>query len=202
VSDAISDLIDTGGDALRRIILAQSHDPNIYTHSLNVCVLGTALSSHLRLYASKEERRSLAQGFLLHDLGKMDISPEILLKPTKLTTREFEEIKMHPIYGYQRVKELRAISERGRRIVLEHHERCDGSGYPHGLTGDQISEVGRICAIVESYEDLTSERPYHKPVSVFQALKMMQEEGMGKYDTAVFKAFINFFRSISISSFR
>ena len=200
VTEAMVTLLDSGSEALRHLILAQSHDPAVYVHSLNVCILGTSLFDYLHSKCGKEERLSVAQGFLLHDIGKTDISPEIWTKPGKLTPEEYEHVKQHPVHGFKRVKRMENLTERTQRIVLEHHEHCDGSGYPSGLTCDGISVEAQICAIVETFEDLTSERPYHASLPVFQALRLMQIEGRDKLDVEIFKGFIHFFRSLSGSS--
>ena len=197
VGDALTDLIGTGREALRHLILAESHDPGIYTHSLNICVLGTALVHYLHPERPREHLQDLAQGFLLHDIGKIDIPSEIWTKPDKLTESERELVQKHPLYGFQRIEKFERISEEARRIVLHHHEHCDGTGYPFGLSAEEISEAARICAIIEPFDDLTSDRPYHKRVTVFQALQTMKEEGMQRYDFDLYKAFLHFFRDVS-----
>ncbi|HPO10832.1 MAG TPA: HD domain-containing phosphohydrolase, partial [bacterium] len=197
VGDALVDLIGTGREALRHLILAESHDPGIYTHSLNICVLGTALTHYLHTDWPREHLQDLAQGFLLHDVGKIDIPSEIWTKPDKLTAPELELVRKHPLYGFERIGKFEKMSEEARRVVLHHHERCDGSGYPFGLSIREISEGARICAILEPFDDLTSDRPYHKRVTVFQALQMMKEEGMQRYDFDLYKAFLSFFRDVS-----
>ncbi len=199
VTESIITLLDTGGEVLRHVILAQDHDPAVYVHSLNVCVLGTALCDYLDLGCDEERRLQIARGFLLHDIGKSDISPEIWTKPGKLTPKEYEHVKRHPVHGYNRLRQIEGVTECVGRIVLEHHELCDGTGYPRGLSREKISDEAQVCTIVETFEDLTSQRPYHTPLPVFEALKLMQVEGQGKLNTDIFRGFIHFFRSLSDS---
>jgi HD-GYP domain-containing protein (c-di-GMP phosphodiesterase class II) len=100
----------------------------------------------------------------LHDIGKIGISDSILLKPDKLTAEEWEEIRKHPIVGHQIVQGIKFL-ERPASLIKWHHERFDGKGYPNGLKGRDIPLEARLFAIVDTYDALTSDRPYRKAFS-------------------------------------
>jgi putative two-component system response regulator len=132
----------------------------------------------------------------LHDIGKVGVSDRILLKPAKLTDEEFEEMKQHTVYGRDAI--LAAERKLGntsflrfaRDIAYTHHERWDGSGYPEGLRGDQIPVAGRLMALADSYDAITSERVYKSPLSHEKAVKIIVEEKGAQFDPAVVDAFL------------
>lgn len=145
-----------------------------FGHSVNVAVLAIliALESNLRMKDIKE----LAIGALLHDVGKIKISKDIILKPAKLTKKEFEEIKLHTTKGYQILKDNDRISYRSAHIAYEHHERLNGQGYPQGLVGDEIHVFAQITAVADIYDAMTTDRVYSNAVSPHQALKVLKAE--------------------------
>jgi len=132
----------------------------------------------------------------LHDIGKVGVSDRILLKPAKLTDEEFEEMKQHTVYGRDAI--LAAERKLGntsflrfaRDIAYTHHERWDGSGYPEGLRGDQIPVAGRLMALADTYDAITSERVYKSPLSHEKAVKIIVEEKGAQFDPAVVDAFL------------
>ena len=112
---------------------------------------------------------------MLHDYGKIEIPDEILSKPGKLTREEFEVIKKHPVYGAGYLVDLSFPSEI-KEIVLQHHERLDGSGYPGGLKHESISDMVQIVAISDVYDALTTDRPYRRALTTEEAISMIEEE--------------------------
>jgi putative two-component system response regulator len=132
----------------------------------------------------------------LHDIGKIAIKDSILQKPGKLTDEEFEEIKKHPVFGkkvIQKIKENtteKAFLEYAEIFAISHHEKWDGSGYPYGLKGEEIPLLGRLMAIADVYDALVSERPYKKPFTHEEAVKIIAE-GSGKhFDPAITDMFL------------
>ena len=115
-----------------------------------------------------------------YELGKINIPIEILNKNGKLTDSEFAQMKSHPSKGYEILQRSRGISERARRISLEHHEKYDGSGYPNNLKGSTISLFGRICAVADVYDALVSKRVYKESMS-FEKADAIIMDGMGKH---------------------
>lgn len=155
-------------------------DESTLNHSVNTTIYAVCLGMELQ-YGTRE-LMELAEGALLHDLGKVLIDKKVLLKPAKLTKEEFEEVKQHSSKGYDMLKKMPNMSERSRQISLYHHERIDGSGYPFGMKGDEIPQFAKLVAIVDVYEALTSERCYHKAMSPYQALEILSEEAVTKMD--------------------
>jgi putative two-component system response regulator len=132
----------------------------------------------------------------LHDVGKVGISDRVLLKPGRLTPEEFAEVKKHTLYGWNALKSanrhmgresfLRCAAE----IALTHHERWDGSGYPHGLKGERIPLSGRLMAIADVYDALISRRVYKSPLSHGDAVRIIAEDSGRHFDPAVVDAFL------------
>lgn len=160
-------------DAL--IWFSQLKDKDEYTseHSLRVCVLALTFGRHLEL--PEDQLNILGVGALLHDIGKMKIPQEILNKPGRLTTDEFELVKSHVPRGVEILLQTPGIPDFAIDVARSHHERFDGSGYAFGLRGEQISLFGQVGAIVDSYDAITSDRSYHKGMSPHDALRKMYE---------------------------
>jgi HD-GYP domain-containing protein (c-di-GMP phosphodiesterase class II) len=145
-------------------------------HAVNVGHLGIALT--MELYHGKsnmqEVVRSLAPGFFLHDIGKGFVRVDIQNKPGPLQELEWVEMKKHPQYGNWFLDREKLLSQDARNIVLQHHERADGQGYPHGAAGAAISEGARMCAIIDAYDALTTTRTFrqfaHKPYDALQIM--------------------------------
>ena len=127
---------------------------------------------------------------MYHDLGKTLIDPRILKKPGALDAVEREEIQKHPLDGVQLLEEIGVRNREILHITLYHHERFNGTGYPYGLIGQQISPISRIAAIVDAFDAITSHRSYKKAVSTFQALNIMKSENEGFYDPELFEQFV------------
>jgi len=119
---------------------------------------------------------TIGQAALLHDLGKIGVPESILRKPGPLTAEEWEIMRRHPVTGAQIVAPLEFFDE-GAIIVRHHHERLDGSGYPDGLTGDMIPLGARIVAVADTYDALTSGRPYRAGLSSAEAIRVLRAEG-------------------------
>lgn len=148
-------------------------DKNEYTanHSLNVCIIALAFGNFCQL--DREQLNILGFGALFHDIGKMKVPLAILDKPGKLTTEEFEEVRRHPVYGYNLLKADSDFPQDALDIVLSHHERNDGSGYPHGRKAEQIQYLAKLVSVVDTYDAITTRRVYHDPITPHEALSRM-----------------------------
>jgi putative nucleotidyltransferase with HDIG domain len=136
-----------------------------------------------------EPREDIRKGALLHDVGKIGISDRILLKPGKLTPEEWTEMRKHPEIGFWILmgsRELRTASE----IVISHHERWDGAGYPHHLLGTDIPLGARIFSVVDTFDALTSNRPYHRGESYGSARKEIETNAGTQFDPTVVEHFL------------
>jgi len=152
-------------------------DEYTFVHSVNVAAYSAIIGREYGL--EEEDLESLCLGGLLHDVGKMLVDPEILNKPDRLTNEEFSEIKTHPMIGYEILKE-NGLEESISIIAKMHHERCDGSGYPDGLTCDRLPISTQISAIADVYDALTSERVYKKAINSNNAMMIIISES-GKH---------------------
>jgi HD-GYP domain-containing protein (c-di-GMP phosphodiesterase class II) len=141
------------------------------------------------LHLPKDQIENLTVAGLLHDIGKTKIDDSILNKPGKLTAQEFEEIKKHSSIGYDMVKDQN-IPYEIKMGILSHHEKYDGSGYPFGFKSDQIHDFGKIIAIADIYDAMTSERTYHKRYSPFKVIRMFEQEAYGLLDTKYLYVFL------------
>ena len=143
------------------------------------------------LHISGAELDHLRWSALLHDIGKLLISAEILNKPGKLSRDEFEVIKGHPDFGRELVAPLTGWLGDAARAVWEHHERWDGGGYPRGLAGTEISLAGRIVAVTDAFDVMTSARSYKDPISPVAARAELARCAGSQFDAAVVRAFLN-----------
>ncbi len=168
---------------------AFNHDFYTASHMVNVCSLTIALAGKMGL-TDPQTLQNIGTGGLLHDIGKIFIPADLLNTPNKLTKDEFELIKSHVTRGSKHLKSVANLPNDVMSVVMEHHERMDGSGYPNGLEHEQISPMGRLAAIVDSFDAMTSVRPYRsKTFTVAEALQIIEDETDSKYDREIFFAF-------------
>lgn len=165
----------------------KSMDNYTYQHCVNVSVLALVIGTQLQLRRS--ELLDLCIGSLLHDIGKVLIPNEILNKNKALNCEEFEVIKTHSLKGYDYLKGSFEISPQSRIIVLQHHEKVDGSGYPERRTGDKITTLSKIVAIADVYDALTSDRPYRRAMSPNEAIEYLFASGGAHFDYKIIKTF-------------
>ena len=154
-------------------------DDSTYAHSLNVALLANILGNWLHF--DDEKLKKITVAGMLHDIGKVLIPKEIIQKPGKLTEEEFQIIKTHPVQGYRLLKS-KNVDEDIAQAALLHHEKCDGTGYPTGVTGDKIGYTAKVIGIVDVYEAMTANRCYRDGICPFQVIRMFEDEGYQKYD--------------------
>lgn len=183
INFALSDQASIGS-----LLLLSSHDYYTFTHCLNVAVFSIGLWQ--TIFPDKQaELREFALGCILHDIGKSQIDDAILNKPGKLTADEFAVMKKHPQYGYKLMHgRVPAIS---LDVILHHHEKHDGQGYPRGLTGEKLSDYAKIAAIADVYDALTTKRSYAGARGPFKAMLTMKEEMVGHFEQEKFISFIH-----------
>ncbi len=165
----------------------REYDDSTYAHSLNVSLICYMIARWLRM--DDEEIRLATMCGLLHDVGKTKIPDTIIKKPSKLTMDEYLLVKTHPLEGH---KLLRAHIQNPHVLnsALMHHERCDGSGYPHGLTANKIDKFAKIVAIADAYEAMTAPRLYRGPMCPFQVVAIFEYEGLQKYEPSYILTFL------------
>jgi putative nucleotidyltransferase with HDIG domain len=174
--------------ALISLARLKTSDEYTYMHSVAVCALMIALARQLGMEEAMVREAGL--GGLLHDLGKMGIPNKILNKPGKLTDDEFTAVKGHPEIGSTILMGNPLVSVLVLDVVLHHHEKMDGNGYPHRLKGDNISLFAKMGAVCDVYDAITSNRPYKKGWSPAESIRKMAEWCKGHFDETVFQAFV------------
>ncbi len=153
--------------------MLKDKDSYTYSHCMDSSALAIAFGRYMGL--SRAELEDLGMGALLSDVGKMQVPPELLNKPGKLTEKEFELVKKHVEYSVRIMQKSGGLSKSAIATAATHHERFDGSGYPRGLKGREIPVLGRMAAIVDCYDAITSDRPYRRPISANEAVRRLYE---------------------------
>lgn len=182
----IDSMVQRNSSAILSVARLKTHDDYTYMHSVAVCALMLSLAHQLNL--DEEQTRLAGIGGLMHDLGKAFMPVDILNKPGKLTDAEFISVKKHPEAGAKVLKDSGAEPE-VIDIALHHHEKVNGSGYPDGLLGEEISLLARMGAICDVYDAVTSLRAYKKPWDPSNAIRTMAQWD-GHFDKNIFNAFV------------
>ena len=183
----ISDSVSRNAGALISLARLKSVDDYTYMHSVAVCAMMVALARQLGL--DEEQTRVAGMAGLMHDLGKASMPMEVLNKPGKLTDAEFSIIKKHPELGYRMLLSSHDVDPGVLDVCLHHHEKVDGSGYPNGLKGPDISLLAKMGAVCDVYDAITSNRPYKTGWDPAESLRKMAE-WTGHFDPKVFQAFV------------
>lgn len=183
----IADSVTRNPSALISLARLKTADDYTYMHSVAVCAMMVALAKQLGM--SEEDTRLAGLAGLLHDLGKMAIPAPVLNKPGKLTESEFALVKTHPEEGYRLLLAGAGVPHAALDVCLHHHEKMDGSGYPKGLKGDEISLWAKMGAVCDVYDAITSNRPYKVGWDPAESIARMASWG-GHFDPAIFKAFV------------
>lgn len=173
---------------LNEMMLLRGNHYYTYAHSLNVAFY--AMRMGLGMGLGDRELMDLVIGSLLHDIGKISVRNSILDKPTRLDMQEFEEIRRHPEYGLRMVQDMRGVTESSCDIVVGHHEKLDGSGYPYGLSGDRLGLLVRIVTVADMFDAMSAGRSYKDGYDVSHVVQELELESQrGKLDAGVFELF-------------
>jgi putative nucleotidyltransferase with HDIG domain len=175
--------------AFRNLLTVTSYDYHTYTHSVNVFVFCVALAQRLGV-KKKSDLFVLGTGALLHDVGKSLIDRAIITKRGLLNDKEWAIIKKHPIYGVEVLRETGGIPEDCYSVVLQHHERCDGTGYPEGRPRDKIHLYAKLSAVADVFDAMTTRRVYKDAAGTFAALQTMKSEMSSALDQNIFREFV------------
>lgn len=190
LANEIVDEIRCSDSMLVETINLSSYDNYTYMHSINVTVLSVVTGIALGL--TNDQLKDLSQAALLHDIGKTGVNKDILNKPYHLSEEEFEEMKKHPLYGYNILKENDNISSVVRNAVYSHHENEDGTGYPRGLTADKIHIFAKIIHIADVYDALTAKRIYKDALNPADAIEYLMAYSGTLFDSKVLEVFIKY----------
>lgn len=169
------------------ISVINAKDRYTYGHSERVVLYSRLMANKLNL--SKKDKENLIYGAYMHDIGKINIPKEVLMKKMPLTNEEWEMLKQHPENGVEIIKTIDSLSG-AMPIILHHHERYDGKGYPYGLKGEEIPFLARILCIVDSFDAMTSNRPYNKRKTYEEAIEELKRCSGAQFDPELSNAFI------------
>ena len=169
-------------------------EDSVYDHCIDVALISNVLARWLH-FSEADQMMATACG-LFHDVGKFMLPAGILRKPGKLTPDEFEIIKTHTTEGFHLLGRYSSIPEPVKNAALMHHEKCDGSGYPYGLAGDEIDKFSKIVTIADIFDAMTSERVYRSAMCPFSVIKYFEDDGIQKYEI---KYILTFLENVSNS---
>lgn len=188
VVEKIANSVIRNSNAMLTLRRLQQRDDYTYQHSVGVCAMLTAFAKTMNMDLAAIHQ--IALGGLLHDIGYVRVHTELLKKPGKLSDEEFLHVKSHVIQGADILHQTPGIPLLAHDILAHHHERFDGSGYPHGLKGEQISQIGRMAAIVDVYDAITSDRVYHLGINPGEAMRKLFDWSEAHFDPALFQIFV------------
>ncbi len=157
-------------------------------HATRLATWAVRVGEHLGL--GPDQLRDVEVASVLHDIGKVGVPDAILLKPGRLTEREIEVVRKHPEHGWALLRRIPGL-ERVSLLVLHHHERFDGGGYPSGLRGPQIPLGARIVAVVDTFDAMLSDRPYRRGLAVREVLRRLRPERNAQFDAAILDLFLD-----------
>jgi len=175
---------------LEHLLRTISCDYYLYTHSINVTAYSIALAMRSG-YIDPATLREVANGALLHDVGESAISRKIKSKSGALSADEWDQMRKHPAEGVKILQKTGCLGEIAQDIVLSHHEKLNGTGYPHKLKGEEISPFVRIVTIADVFDALTTDRHHQPRMSTFEALKLMGDTMRDELDTTLFRNFVS-----------
>lgn len=174
---------------LEELIKVASFDYYTYTHSVNVFVFSNALARAAGI-TDDAVLREFGVGTLLHDIGKSQMDPAVINSRGRLTEEQWQQMRMHPVWGWEIAKEHGGFGDMALDIIRHHHEKLTGGGYPDGLKGDRLSKFVRISTICDIFDALTTRRSYKQALDTFPAFKLMQDQMIAELDPALFALFV------------
>jgi HD-GYP domain-containing protein (c-di-GMP phosphodiesterase class II) len=191
VEDVVNDIIISmlrNPSALMSMGMLRNTDEYLYQHSISVCALMVSFGKLLGF--DSKLLKEVGLGAMLHDIGTMRVPNKIICKQNGLTEEEYEQVKKHVIYGQDVLKETEGVTDMSIITAYQHHERMDGTGYPNGLKGDEISRPGKAIAIIDVYDALTTKRCYRHLIPPAEAIKMIYEWSETKFERELVQKFI------------
>ncbi|MDH4129505.1 MAG: HD domain-containing protein [Spirochaetota bacterium] len=189
VIQAIETDINESKEEIVNLLDIQAYDDHVYSHALNVGIIAMVFAKKLK----KDEKfvQDVGLGGFLHDVGKIRLPYDLLHKESGLSPKEFEIVKKHPRYGYEMIKASSQVNETVKKIVLLHHEKFDGSGYPFGFKDVQIEDAVYVVAMSEMYDSLTTKVPYREALGSKEALKTIVKSSGSNFKPDIVHQFAN-----------
>ena len=189
VSNAIQHVLENE-DTFSSLFEIITRDYRLYTHSVNTSVIGLLFGRFLSL--KSEELNCLGMGLLLHDIGKVTVPLTVTNKRGKLTVNEFTEIRKHPKAGLDLLGHRSSVDTLSLKVIIQHHENNDGTGYPYGIGGSDIHLLGHISRIIDAYDAMTTDRHYAFAEKPFAVLLEMRNKMSNCFDAELLREFIYF----------
>ncbi len=203
VIPGVANLVDTtlrfltqSPKAYAALISVMRHDYSVYTHAVNVGFYAVGVGRSMGIM-DERELGILGMGAFLHDVGKSNVPNSLLSKPGALTAEEWTIMRQHPDWGRSALESAKDVPQTVLEIVGQHHERMDGSGYPEGLCNGALNPYAKVVAIVDSFDAMTSNRPYRQGRSPFNALQILKGDLTDKLDVQPFAALVRLLRDLS-----
>lgn len=188
LAESISENLKNSTYIVQCLTSLRETDEYTYSHSLNVAFYCMLTAKWMNM--SMDEILEIIKAALLHDIGKMKVPNEILNKPGRLSSSEFDEMKKHTIFGYDIINDCDEICRNVKQSILMHHERTDGSGYPFGKVDEEIPTFAKIIAIADVFDAMTSNRVYKRKTTPFSAFQMFYSEGLKLFDIKIMHTFM------------
>ena len=193
IKEARDELRESYDGTLEALVNAlDARDQETKGHSLRVSRYMMDIARELGVKEGTQEWLDMQRGSLLHDVGKIGVSDNILLKPGKLTDEEWESMRQHPQIGFNMLRQVKFLSG-AAEIVYSHHERWDGKGYPRGLAQEEIPLGARIFPVVDTFDSMTSDRPYRKALSTLESMNEILKYSGSQFDPLVVEAFLDIY---------
>ncbi len=192
----VTDMVLFNDDSVKYLIQLTSNGFHEYNHAVNVGIFGLGLAKEILGEEEGHDMAEIASGFFLHDIGKYTIPRHISRRNGPLSPEEWNIMRKHPEQGHRMLQAFNTLTDEVSTIVLQHHERHDGKGYPLGIKGNKIHTYAKICTIADVFDALTSQRPYRTPKSSFHALAIMQNEMKSEFDPDFFARFVRLFSKV------
>jgi putative nucleotidyltransferase with HDIG domain len=192
VSDELRTSYDGTLEALVNALDAR--DQETKGHSIRVSHYMLDIAREMGVVEGTQEWIDMQRGSLLHDVGKIGVSDSILLKPGKLTDDEWQLMRKHPEIGYHMLNQVKFLKG-AAELILAHHERWDGKGYPKGLHEDEIPLGARIFMVVDTFDSMTSDRPYRKAMTTLEAMNEIMRCSESQFDPIVVEAFLDIYET-------
>ncbi|OXS59238.1 phosphohydrolase [Cohnella sp. CIP 111063] len=185
---AIRDL-SGNSDLFELFEIVKAKDDYTYEHNIGVGILATLIGGWMNL--SEDELAILSLAATLHDIGKVNVPESILNKPGSLTDEEFEIVKKHTVHGYELLKNAEGLHPRVALVALQHHEREDGRGYPHGLDKSRIDPFSAIVAVADIFHAMSSKRPYREATPFHEIVSQMRQGKFGELNPQIVSLFLD-----------
>lgn len=185
--DSVRQLLAQDGGVLAQFGRILEVDPDLYQHSLHVCLYGLALARYAEITG---DHGDFGVGLLLHDIGMLEISSETRARKGPLSCREWAQVRLHPARGVQKVAQAPWVGEIAKSVIRDHHEFLDGTGYPQGKSESELSPFVRIATIVNAFDRNTTERSFKKARSTPDALRDLIGRDPGRFDPRLLAAFV------------